>query len=105
MARETDADPVDPSIERDGGLGKGINVDRTHRACACASGHDGAKAGSRRDVEHTESGHLLRMVEQVAGDSEPTGPGESPERQAGVSLFQFRGGQPRRNGDIVGEME
>ena len=96
---------VDPGVERDGGLGKRIDVERTDGACPGLRSDDGAQAGSRADVDDTPAGHLVRMLHEVAGDPEPTGPRECPERYARVGLSQLGGGEARGDGDIVREME
>ena len=83
----------------------GIDVERTDRARPGLRRDDGAQAGSRADVDDTPAGHLVRMLGEVAGDPEPTGPRECPERYARVGLSQLRPGEARGDGDIVREME
>ena len=74
-------------------------------ACPGLRSDDGTQAGSRTDVDDTPAGHLFRMLGEVAGDPESTGPRECPERQARVGLPELRRGEARGDGDIVRKME
>lgn len=79
-------DPVGRGVHLDRRGGQRVDVVRGHGRRPGQGRRDGHKPGARGDVDHVPAAHDPRMVEQVAGQRLPAGPGERPERRVQAAL-------------------
>ena len=100
-----DRDRVGIGIERDGNRGEKIDVIGDHAGGAGLGRRNGRNARSRTEIQHAAAGNQSRIVENIARQRLPAGPGERPvrRRRRGTSQ-QDVDRVPQANG-VVGEVK
>ncbi len=87
-AHKLDLHAVGRGVQGDRRRAKGVDVAGQHMGRARAHRGDGDHPRTGGEIQRPPSGHLRRMVDQIARQGLAAGPGEGPERRVQPCLLQ-----------------